>query len=412
MKTMTLTRLAPLMAFGLILSLFAGLASPGAEAQQNLFAPRLIINDRVITNYEVDQRARFLTLLRSPGDAEEQALEGLIEDRLRMDAAKALDLKATEEQITAGMTEFASRANLTADEFVKALEQGGVAAQTFRDFVEAGLIWREVVRTKFASRVQQISAADIDRAISRAARQTAVRILLSELIIPAPPGQEEAALALAKRLQREIRSEAAFAQAARTYSAAGSAGRGGRMDWMPLANLPPLIAPVVLGLAPGQVSEPVTIPNAVALFQLRGIEQSDAPAGAPLDVDYAQYFLPNDETTPAAIARIRAEVDTCDDLYTVARGQPAERLQRVTQPLASVPQDIALELARLDDNESSTALVRGGNRVFLMLCSRRPQTEEPISRDNVRAQIVNQRLGGYADSYLAELRDAAIIRQP
>ncbi len=44
---------------------------------------------------------------------------------------------------------------------------------------------------------------------------------------------------------------------------------------MPLTNLPPLIAPFVLGLAPGEVSDPVQIPNGVALFQLRGVEETN-----------------------------------------------------------------------------------------------------------------------------------------
>jgi hypothetical protein len=47
--------LAPLLAFATLI------AGPVA-AQQNLFAPRVIVNDRVITNFEIQQRRSFLAL--------------------------------------------------------------------------------------------------------------------------------------------------------------------------------------------------------------------------------------------------------------------------------------------------------------------------------------------------------------
>ena len=38
---------------------------------QDLFAPRVYVNDRAITNYEVEQRALFLQVLRAPGNPQE-----------------------------------------------------------------------------------------------------------------------------------------------------------------------------------------------------------------------------------------------------------------------------------------------------------------------------------------------------
>lgn len=385
--------------------------APIAVAQQSPFAPRLYINDRVITNYELEQRIQFLRLLRAPGDPETEAMDALIEDRLRSDAAEALDLELTEEQVLAGMTEFAGRANLTAEQFVAALGEAGVDAETFRDFVAAGLVWREVVRARFLPRVS-VTDIDIDRALANAQPRAAVRVLLSEIIIPAPAGGEAQALALASRIARDTRGEAAFAAAARQYSAAASAANGGRIDWVPLANLPPAIAPFVLALTPGEVTQPVAIPDAVAVFLLRALEETALSAPAAMEVEYAQYLLPNDGTAEASFARLRGEVDTCNDLYGVTDGAGEPQLTRMTQAMSAVPQDVALELARLDAGEVSTALVRGGNRVFLMLCARRPQLETVPSRDEIRQQILNQRIAGLAEAYLQDLRANAIIREP
>ncbi|MGP3696515.1 peptidylprolyl isomerase [Rhodobacter sp. NSM] len=405
MKTFVSHCLALVVASGLT---FAGTLQAPA---QNLFAPRLVVNDRVITNYEYEQRLRFLTVLGATGDVETQAMDALIEDKIRLDAAEQAGLKATETQIREGMEEFAGRANLSADEFVAELGKAGVAAETFRDFVHAGLVWRELMRAKFGATARPTDTA-IDRAITRQTRRAAIRLLLSEIIIPAQPGEEAEALALAQDLQRQISGEAAFSEAARNYSASSSAPRGGRIDWVPLQNLPPTLGPVLLTLSPGEVSDPVKIPNAVALFQLRGIDESSEPAPEGVEVDYAELFLPDDAGFPEQLGRITSRTDDCDDLYTVMKGAPEDQLRRVTLPLGQVPQDVALELAPLDAGEVATSATPGGARRVLMLCARRPVTEEPIDRNRLAQVLVNQTISAAADSYLADLRANAIIREP
>ena len=83
-----------------------------------------------------------------------------------------------------------------------------------------------------------------------------------------------------------------------------------------------------------------------------------------------------------------------------------------TAGMAEVPGDVALELAKLDPNEISVALTRGGYRRMLMLCGRSPVLEPMPTRDQVREQVINQKLEGMAEGYLEELRSAAIIREP
>jgi peptidyl-prolyl cis-trans isomerase SurA len=374
-----------------------------AMAQDGSFAPRLYVNDHAISNFEVQQRTLFLQLLRAPGDAEEAAIKGLIEDRLRSSVAKQQGLTLTAETVIAGMNEFASRANLTGDQFIQALGQGGVAPETFRDFVSAGLIWRDVVRAKYAGTVT-ISEAEIDRAIARSKQATTARLLLSEIVIPGSEG-----LAIEEKLKREKATGTAFTAAAKRYSKAPSAENGGALDWLPLANLPSEVRDAVIGLEKGQISDPVRVPGGLAVFLLRDIAQDPTEELAPISVKYAEFLVPNDG---ASAALLRAKVDVCDDLYPIAKGLPEDRLKVETLPIGQVPGAVGAELAKLDPGESSTAITRGQWQVFLMLCSRTPVQELPVQRDDVRTQLINARLGGLAERYLSELKADAIIRQP
>lgn len=377
-------------------------------AERGPFAPRVLINNSVVTNYEVAQRAGMLRAMNTPGDLEAMAIDQLIDDRLRLDQAAAQGIKLTDAAIETGMAEFAGRTNETLEAFLAKLSKADVARATFRDFVKAGMAWREVVRARFGSRAQ-VSDAEVDRALALSSQRGAVRVLLSEIILPATEEYIERTRPMAERISK-IRSIEEFSAAARQVSISPTRDKGGQLDWLPLENLPESFASQILALTPGQVTAPIPVPNALLLFQLRGIEDLANPAAKNVAVEYARFFMP--DTSLEAADKLREQVDTCDDLYGIAKGLPPERLQIDTHPINEVPKDIAAELAKLDENEVSTQLVNGSSRVFLMLCGRTVQLEESPSRDQVRQRLANQRLNSFADGFLQELRADAFIRYP
>ena len=385
--------------------LIAGLV-PQAAAQR--IVPALFVDDRVITQFEIEQRALFLELFNTPGDLEEEAIERLIDERLQLAEARRRGIRLTDEQIDVGMEEFAGRVNLSSEEFIEAIGQAGLSPAAFRDFVEAGLAWREVLRQRFAGRVD-ITDPEVDRAMSLTAQRGGVRVLLSEIILPDVPEARELAAELAR-----ITSFEAFEAAAREFSAAESADRGGRIDWVPLANVPEAVRPMLLQMRPGQVTPPIPSQEAIILLQLRALDVAESLPPASIAVDYAVALVPG-AGTPAAeaeVARILGRADSCADFAAAMRNAPEEAYRRVESALSEVPADIALQLARLDEREVSTNLRQGDNVVLVMLCSRTPGGEQRPSRSEMRERLLDDRLGELADGFLAELRAAATIRRP
>jgi peptidyl-prolyl cis-trans isomerase SurA len=388
------------------------LAPVAGAAQQGLFAPAIVVNDRVITGYELEQRARMLAVLNAPGDLEALAREQLIDDRLRLQAAAEAGIRPTEEEIRAGQEEFAGRADLDRDAFIAALAQRGVAEETFRDFIRAGVAWRTLVRQRFA-RQSSVSETEIDRALSARGGGSTVRVLLSEIIMPVTPETAETVRARAARIS-ELDSPAAFSAQARRFSATATRDRGGRLPWRALDELPPQLRPLVLGLSPGEVTDPLPIEGAIALFQLRDIEETGYEPAEVSAVEYAAYYLPGGRSaeTLAKARALAARVDRCDDLYGVAKDQPEDVLDRATVPPGELPTDIAFELSKLDPGEVSTALTRadGQSLVFLMLCGRSFAVNAEVDREEFGVGLRNQRLTSQAEGYLAQLRaDARIV---
>ncbi|MFV1593589.1 peptidylprolyl isomerase [Phaeobacter sp. JH20_36] len=381
-----------------------------ATLAQGLFAPAVTVNDAVVTNYELQQRARFLTLLRDPGDPLEKAREDLIEDRLKLDVLAQAGIEPTEEEIVAGMTELAGRANLSLQEFLNVLGQNGVAPETLRDFTRVGIAWREYVAARYLAQARP-SEEEIDRAMGLAG-SGGVEVLLSELIMPINAQNAAQVEDIAQQVSR-ITTTGAFSQAAQQYSATATRQSGGRLPWMPLTNLPPQLQQVVLALRPGEVTAPLPLDGAVALFQLRDLRETSGAAPSYAAIEYAAYYLPGGRTPEALAAgtKVVNAVDSCDDLYGVAKGQDPSVLDRETLAPGEIPQDIAIELAKLDPNETSLALTRnnGQTLMLLMLCGRTAEVNAEASRESVGNALTQQRLGAFADSLLEQLKADARI---
>jgi len=390
-----------------------GLMTAAPVSAQNLFAPVAKVNESVITEFEVQQRQRFLEVLNAPGATREGALTSLIDERLRNEAVAEAGIELTPQGIEDSLAEFASRADLSTEEFTQALGQSGVSRETFRDFVVNSVGWRELVRARYASRVE-ITDAEINRALGET-QGSGVRVLVSEIIIPAPPQQAARVNALAEQISQS-KSTAEFSNYASRYSATASRGRGGRLPWQNLTDLPPSLQPLILNLAPGEVTDPLPIPNAVALFQLRDIEETSVTAPTYSEIEYAAYYIPGGRTEAALAqaAQIRGRIDTCDDLYGIAKGQPAEVLERVKKAPSDIPQDVAIELSKLDTGEVSTTLTRanGQTLMLLMMCGRTAAANASASREDVTNALRQERLTGYAEQLLEQLRaDARIVRK-
>ena len=390
----------------------AALLAPLAASEQGLYSPAISVNDSAITRYEIDQRVKLLVLFRTAGNLEEQAREQLIDERLRMSYLQREGLNLSDDGLKNAMTEFATRGGRTYEEFLDNITQAGVAEQTVRDFVVVNTLWRELIRSKFNRQVT-VTEAEIDAALaSTNTNPASLQVLISEIIIPAPPEKAEEVAKLAEDIS-QMTSVTEFSAAAREYSATQSRDDGGRLPWQSLTELPAGLHGLLTNLEPGQVTPPLQLENAVALLQLRDLREVPNATVAPSQFDYALFTIPGSltEAAKAEAARIDAETDSCDDLYGIARDLPEDRLTRTTATPSEIDTDIALELAKLDAGESSAILTRndGQTLLYVMMCNRIPQVAETVDRDQVASRLRSEKLAGYADALLAQLRDTAVI---
>lgn len=417
---------ATAIALALSLGCLAPVGLSGAMAQTtSLFEPVLVVDGRPITLFELDQRRRFLNVLGVEGDLTRQAEDALIEERLQQAEAERMGVRLSNEELQAGLAEFASRTGLSVDDFVRALGDAGIAPQTFRDFVQVGIVWRKVVRARFARLGGEITEAEVDRELSTLRQGEGVMVSLSEIVVPASEAEGLAALAAG------LTSEAAFAEAARTRSIAPSAVRGGRLAPVPAAYLGPQAAQVLETLPVGGISPPLRVPEGIAIYLKRGAQAFGGLSPRLIEVETVTITASgaDDAALAAAAALLRAEARDCGALQAraldvVAAVLPDAEVRHAHGVLSQMPPGTAAAIAGLDEGELAVNPRPGEGRGVVMLCARRLASGLPTGigasedsdaarvRTAVRDTILNRRLVTRAALYLADLRADARIERP
>ena len=391
---------------GLAALVLIGSLQSAAQAQ-GLFDPVISVNRAAITAYELEQREQFLEILQRSSGMAQQARDSLIEDRLKMAAADRAGIKLGGAELLSAMDDFAANANLELEQLLETLAQSGVDEQTYRDFIMVGVTWRELIRARFAARSAP-SEAEIDRALASAAAQGGVKVLLTEIVLPAGSAEElNSSRQTAERLGR-ISSTADFSEQARRLSVAQSRVNGGRLEWANMSDLPDGLRPIISGLRPGQITTPLEVPNAVVLFQLRDVAETTAQSPEISAIEYAHLKGPAD-----AVKAATQMADTCDDFYGAAKDDPSLTLTIRSESPDQMSQALSLRLMGLDKNEfddmPAAAAAAGDHAEIVMLCARVYAALEDVSRGQVADNLRSARISSLADGFLAELRASADI---
>ena len=372
-------------------------------AAEGIFDTIISVDGAAITNYELEQRILFFSFLNEPGDTLISSRQSLIDDRLKMAAGSKDGFALTPTELENAMLDFAKNSNQSLGGLLNLLNEGGVDAETFRDYVEVGVVWRELVRQRFGSQSQP-TESEIDRALAAERAEGDISVLLTEIVLPAGPSQLEESRKIARELAK-ITSIGSFSEKAKKLSVSSSRDNGGKIPWRNLKDLPNGLRQIIASLRPGQVAKPLEVQNAIVLFQLRDVEELGLKAPEIISMKFAKITGIN-----SVLDLATKTVNSCNDLYGLVKLDKDVVLEMLTQHPDEIEQATALRLNRLDRHDMSIFSDSPdsiGN--MIMLCERNYTTSADISRSEVAKNIRAARLTNLAEGYLAELRTNATV---
>lgn len=425
----------------------AAAAASSAWAQNGASVPpqastgvAAIVNEFVISNYDLDQRTALFAATSGVGITKEnqaqiraQILRSLQDEVIELQEANKRKVSATRAEVERAVQSIAEDNKFTVEQLLGRLAQAGVTAATFRQQVTAQLVWQKLVAARYGSDVA-VTEQQLDEAMARL-KQGADKpqFLVSEIYMGVDrPEDETAVRASAEQIGQQIVAGAPFQTVAGQFSQSPSAADGGDMGWVVQGQLPDELDHLLIDMKPGQVAGPVRAEGGYYLLLLRdrrepasAVAAEAPPAPAPADpnapVPLERLLIPLPPNTDQALktraialaSNMKGQLRSCADLPAVAR----EVQGTVYTKLGTVsPKDLTGDLrdglARTGPGEAVEPFVSAAGVELIMRCDGappRPGVAVLPTRAELQQQLYVQQLALYAKGYLRDLRRAAAI---
>ncbi len=393
-------------------ALFAMLASGGVGAQDSLRIAA-VVNDQIISVYDLDMRVALLTTFAGVPDNPEthqrlapQVLRTLIDEELKRQEAARQKITASESEIRSTIERVEKSNNLHGGDLDAMLARNNIDRKALVRQVETQILWGKLVSRNF-SRTIQISDEEINAVLAEIAKNKGKpEYLVSEIFLPVDrPQNDGQVLDMANRLAEQLKAGANFAALARNFSKSATADHGGDLGWNVQGQFGQYLDPVVANLSLGQTSAPVRAPDGYYLLRLRdrrtatGLDEEQKKS--PI-VNVQQFFLPIEKgASPADVAmateaakKVVEKAKTCEELDKVGKdiGSPMSGNLGDIPTNALAPQQRTL-IRALPVLVPSQPLRTDDGIMVLMVCRRDEPKADAADTTNIRERITERLIG-------------------
>ncbi|MAN63209.1 MAG: hypothetical protein CMI60_14825 [Parvibaculum sp.] len=385
-----------------------------------------IVNDAVISKYDLDQRVRLVVATSGIQPTREnierireQVLRSLVDEKLQLQEAARLELEIEDEEVDQSITGIAQRAGMSSEEIVEYLDENGVNEAALRTQITADVAWNRVISARFAPLVQ-IGDDEIDETLARINNDASqVQFQLAEIYLSFDnPSQEREMAQGAQRLVEQLRAGAPFPNVAQQFSQAASAAIGGDIGWVSESQLAPQIAEAVSRMDVGAVSSPIRSLNGFYIMQLRSKRQGLGPN--PLETRFQVmqviFSLAEDAPERALQARVaqankfRSDFRTCASAPEQISAYPGARISQPSSVTAAQLRNPIRD--QMLETEAGTVVPIGRTErgiEALIVCDRKDDVGNQPTRDSIENTLFNQEVSMMARRHLRDLRRDAVI---
>ena len=420
--TATLTSLAATLA---AIGLIATQAAP-ARAQSGAERIAAVVNDEPISYFDLDHRLRFTIMTAGLADTPEirqrlipDVLRGLIDERLKSQEAKRLNIKIEKTEVDGAVRRMESQARMEPGGMKAYLDKAGIAIATLTSRIESDMLWGQVVNQRFRYSTR-ISDGEINESLARIrANVGKPQNLVAEIFLPVEDAAKERdVVALASRLIEQMRNGVPFRAVAQNFSQSPSAAVGGDLGWIPAGQMEATVDQALAAMQPGQISAPVRGEHGYYILILRERRAAQPMAESEPLLTLSQVLLPlPPNPTPAQVRVQLAQAEalvgnakSCEDMDRAAKlsGSPMSGSLGAIK-LSALPAETRAVVENIPINTPSQALQAKDAMMVFMVCKREIPTAAAEERRRVSDMIMEERLQLGARQYLRDLRRTAFI---
>lgn len=407
-----------------VMLVFASTSASGPLAAQDVQRIAAVVNEEVISVFDVQQRMRLLIASSGLPDTPEtqrrigpQVLRGLIDETLQKQEAERLNIRVTETDMSEAIARVEQSNNIPPGAFEPFLQRQGIAPQSALEQIRTNIAWQKLLSRTVVPTIE-VGEDKIDAVVKRIDDNRGVtEFRIGEILLPVDnPADTGDIRNLAERLVQQIREGADFRAVAQQFSKSATAAIGGDVGWILPGELNPVLDTVITQLKVGEISDPLDVPDGIMIVGLSEQRTNSPPDEGERIVQLRQLLLlVEDGSSESAVEEqlkkareIASTVNGCpafaaaaEDAGTPQPDNPAQfKLNDLNAQLRSVASTIEV-------GKASEPLRQPSGIQVLMVCER--QDNAGPDRGEIRQTLVRERIDMLSRRYLRDLRRAAFV---
>jgi peptidyl-prolyl cis-trans isomerase SurA len=240
-----------------------------------------------------------------------QAAEELIDEKLKLQAAKKLGVEVTDAEVKGLLKEVAERNKMSYEEFAQHLKGQGVDIGTMGEKFRAGKAWREMIARRYAAQAT-VSQRDVDLFLANAAAETgvdAVELQLHKISLALAGRTDQTAWTRRYSEAEGLRRRFAGCKTMGDLAKSAADSRFEDMKFVKPASIAEPMRSMLLSAKDGEALPPVTTAGGVDLYAVCGRR---AISG---DQEKAKALLQNRELGILAERHLRNLKQEADIVY-------------------------------------------------------------------------------------------------
>ena len=383
---------------------------------QDIQAIAVIVNDEVISRYDVNQRVKLILVTSGiPATEEnikrieEQAIKALIDEKIQIQEAIKLEVPDSPNEINLMLDNIARSNQTTAEGILESITSQGVNSETLLNQIKSELLWNKIVRGRFGSYIN-ISDEEVDIIYDRTIQNiNNSQYDISEIFIGFEDENEEReARDLTQRLTEQLKNNIPFEPVAQQFSQASSSGQGGFIGWVSEGQLDPEILSSIKNLEIGAVSEPIKTVNGYFIIKING--KSEEGGKNPMKNQYDLISVSFNIEDKIIAEEFSNNFVSCKRLDSLLENYNEKEVNVIGKRLLQeLPNELHKELLEKNAGNALSPRFSEKNIDIILICDRKDDIGIQVNREVIEDNIYSQKMGMMSRRHLRDLRRDAVI---
>lgn len=342
-----------------------------------------------------------------------------------MQRAQRAGIRINDENLNQALGEVAQRNGIPLAQLPEALTQQGLDYASYRESVRREMTLQVLQQRDVIQRIN-VSPRELDQFLEKQKNRPSElnEYNLSHILIAVPqegtPQQLDEASRRAADVGQRARSGEDFAKLAVAYSNSQTALEGGALGWRKGPEIPTVLADLVVGLKPGEVSEPLRTPSGYHIVRLNEVRGNDQQV--VIRQTRARHILlkpteiQDDATVRQRLLDARERILKGEDFAVLAKtlsedpGSAAEGGDLGWSAPGNFVPEFDRMLESLTENEISQPFrTQFGWHVVQLLGRRDYDNTEELRRQRAFLQLRESKADEETELWLRRLRDEAYV---